>query len=759
MDIRTASGATLRNEQSGTVVLQTADHHVIDLSRNTCLYSPLSPVNIIAGLELASAGLTFAVTPHGVTLTDREGHDVPVVVKHKLPWLLLRAAVVTAGGHVPAAYAALPPLSLWHLRMAHSDVNMLRLLPQHVVGMQLGDRDARSSIRECISCASARSHKVVPARSQRVKALAAGTVHADGKGPFPPSLNFRYTFCWVYKDEAGDFGYVHCCHGKSEATQLEGFTIYHEFMGLHGVVLTKFYCDGDGAFLGARMKAYCRDHKIEMIWSAHDTPNMNATAERFIKTNIQRAFAMMNHAQLDQFMWAFAICYAMWVHNRTLCALTGVTPWEFITGEMPSVRPARVFGSVAVVHQMHARKPDPMKGLPGIMVGVHQRCWIIYMPATQSTERTTSVTWFENCVTREQRAAINWGRTVDISLQELTGQTVTPTDSGLNAQLPTGLNRTRSQTTAQTGRPVPDTLWTFPRNNEMQNILSPVVTTASAPDTARPAVASDLFPRDPALEPSRLSYPESSTRQTGSQGGTGSRIRAATRQDTSVVQGGFHDLDASYTGTRTGRSFRRANMATADTSAPRRGIMCRASHALFLLAHAMLIFSVRHEVATDQYTSYQAANFPSPLTAVDLVGKEPKGVKQALSCPILGDLWRAAMVSEVEQLRDRGTFSEELLADILRRLKQGASILLLDSHFVFKIKTMDDGQGHPCLDKLKARLVADGSKQGWGDYYESYAPVVRFDSFKVLMALMTMYSLMAVSLWFGAYIRWAHIRG
>ena len=138
---------------------------------------------------------------------------------------------------------------------------------------------------------------------------------------------------------------------------------------------------------------------------------------------------------------------------------------------------------------------------------------------------------------------------------------------------------------------------------------------------------------------------------------------------------------------------------------------------------------------------------------MDMVGKEPKGCKKALACRILGLQWGHTMDDEVTQLIGRGTFTEVSLEDIYKASRHDSTITLLRTHFVFKIKTKDDGFGHPTLDKLKARLVAGGDKQSYGDYLESYAPVVKFETFKILIALMTMCGLQSCSIDFvGAYL-------
>jgi hypothetical protein len=61
-----------------------------------------------------------------------------------------------------------------------------------------------------------------------------------------------------------------------------------------------------------------------------------------------------------------------------------------------------------------------------------------------------------------------------------------------------------------------------------------------------------------------------------------------------------------------------------------------------------------------------------------------------------------------------------------------ANINLISTKWVFKIKRLPNGQ----IDKYKARLCARGFTQEYGiDYFETFAPVVRMESLRILLAL------------------------
>jgi hypothetical protein len=113
---------------------------------------------------------------------------------------------------------------------------------------------------------------------------------------------------------------------------------------------------------------------------------------------------------------------------------------------------------------------------------------------------------------------------------------------------------------------------------------------------------------------------------------------------------------------------------------------------------------------TDLHTNYMAIG---PLGHQE----EPSTFKEALQGPD-SEKWQLAIKSEMKSLLQNKTW------DLVLRPK-GKNIV--SSKWVFKIK--DNGQ-------FKARMVARGFSQEYGlDYFETYAPVARFASLRLVLAI------------------------
>lgn len=91
--------------------------------------------------------------------------------------------------------------------------------------------------------------------------------------------------------------------------------------------------------------------------------------------------------------------------------------------------------------------------------------------------------------------------------------------------------------------------------------------------------------------------------------------------------------------------------------------------------------------------------------------------------------WKKAMDAEVKSLEDNDVWD-------LVPLPPGRKCV--GSKWVYKMKTGEDGQ----VQRYKARLVAQGYTQKFGtDYDETFCPVIRQESLRILMALSVQYGL------------------
>jgi hypothetical protein len=121
-------------------------------------------------------------------------------------------------------------------------------------------------------------------------------------------------------------------------------------------------------------------------------------------------------------------------------------------------------------------------------------------------------------------------------------------------------------------------------------------------------------------------------------------------------------------------------------------------------------------------------------TALITNDNEPQTFKQALASAE-ADQWRAAIKDEINSQLQNGTWVE-----VMRK----SGMNLIGTKWVFTKKKDENGKKdvNGKAVKFKARLVAKGYNQEYGiDYSETFAPVLKYKSFRLMLAIATLFDL------------------
>jgi len=107
------------------------------------------------------------------------------------------------------------------------------------------------------------------------------------------------------------------------------------------------------------------------------------------------------------------------------------------------------------------------------------------------------------------------------------------------------------------------------------------------------------------------------------------------------------------------------------------------------------------------------------IVAMFMASEDPDCFEEAVQ----EEVWRKAMESKIASIEENNTWE-------LMELPEGAKVIGVK--WIFKTKLNEKGE----VEKFKARLVAKGYHQEHGvDFYEVFAPVARWDTIRMILAL------------------------
>jgi hypothetical protein len=283
--------------------------------------------------------------------------------------------------------------TLWHRRMGHASINMLKTLPEAADGISM----TNDEMPLCEVCALTKATRApVPKRSETRATKPLQLVHSDIWGPTQTASTRGHRYAITFVDDFSRSVKLYTMNKKSEA--LDCLKEFNTQVGAVGTLQS----DNGTEFKSNRFHAYCIDKGIKQQFSTPHTPEQNGVAERMWRTLSDMTRALLRDAQLPNQFWDFAISTAAYIRNRSLTTANKqrVTPYELMTGQRPDLSSFKVFGSKAYTfieqHKRNNKLSD--RAFCGIFLGYSSdsKGYIIYNQQTQRTLVTRNVKFDES---------------------------------------------------------------------------------------------------------------------------------------------------------------------------------------------------------------------------------------------------------------------------------------------------------------------------------------------------------------------------
>ena len=233
----------------------------------------------------------------------------------------------------------------------------------------------------CPTCFVTRARRTPISRTPYVSAeRPLATLSADLVGPISVVINGDRTrlpslggsiYALVVQDEYTRYAWVKLLETKSQAKgEIISLLTLLDRQYADKKVL-RFHSDGGTEFVNADISKYLSSTGIRQTTTTRDKPQHNGKVERLNQTLLRMTRSMLHGASSPTNLWGEALLTATYIYNRTpLRVINKVSPFELLHGKPADASKFSVFGSdvFVSVHNIDASKVQPTSQ-PGMWLG------------------------------------------------------------------------------------------------------------------------------------------------------------------------------------------------------------------------------------------------------------------------------------------------------------------------------------------------------------------------------------------------------
>ena len=747
--IRVANGETMEAKGSGTCAYE----HVVEgekriIEFRNVLYVPTASIRLISISKLDDGEVTTTIIGSTCSIVSRKNGRT-LLQAHKRDGLY-RVKVQAPARALAVETSNKPSLQTLHRRLGHVNFKTIqKMINENLIeGIKLSN----SEIIRCEDCVFGKAHRHPFEESKSPPATKPlQLVHSDLMGPMRVQSKGGALYWLTFID---DYSGMHW--GFPIANKSDTFTKFKEWLIMveneSGQKLKVFRTDNGGEYTSNEFEAFLKSKGIRHETSVPYSPQSNGVAERFNRTITESARSSMQQSGLTGTWWAEAFVTANHALNRTLSRVRDKVPYELWTGKKPDISYLRPFGCMAYKHvPSHERSKIDAKAVKTVFIGYipGTKGYRLYDPDKRTMQESRDVIFDETLFPLAKKVTIN---PVDLSqpdeedpipvpgprvqtpaLGPVTPPNYTPQYTPLAPTRQLTEPSTRSQTpvtpTPGPSRALRDTSPSEPSKspkaqpkddeaesdtsedsedseNEVEGLTEefPILNDED-PTRTGPTLASENLRR---LQAERKSEKQQMLKKTGSK----------SHLPPSPIQ--------QRRSTRTKMKSDRLRF-TEEEGATREELLQEMARLRKKLPSRKPSKRMANIIEADEYGEADEWNYFPEIIGACFGARnceEPVTFQQAISANDGLD-WQAAMAEEKESLERNNTFT---LVDLPAGRKA------IKGKWVYKIKY--NAEGEPI--RAKARYVAKGYSQIEGvDFNEVFAPVARYESIRILLALAT----------------------
>ncbi|THH04537.1 hypothetical protein EW146_g10150, partial [Bondarzewia mesenterica] len=163
----------------------------------------------------------------------------------------------------------------------------------------------------------------------------------------------------------------------------------------YGELISTFRTDRGGEFTSDEFETHLKNAGTVHEKTVHDSSTQNGTAERFLRTIVERARTLLIASGLPKFLWAATMSHTVWLWNRTgTRTMPGTTPYEKVHGQKPDLNNLHEWGCKVWV-KIEGRNKLEAQADKGCFVGysAESKGVLVYWPAKRRIGVERNIIW------------------------------------------------------------------------------------------------------------------------------------------------------------------------------------------------------------------------------------------------------------------------------------------------------------------------------------------------------------------------------
>ena len=371
--IECAGDQVLHTEGAGTVYLDESKNN--GLSQIQVKYCSKLSSNLLSVSSIAKSNLTTVFVDNYGGVFRKE--DILIRGKPLLKAIESNGTYkvnlqVSINNQLLKASLSSDKYKLWHARFGHAGKNSLDKLRNGLVdGIP---HDISENTETCQICFEAKQTRApLPKGGANRASQLLEIIHTDVCQVTDTESWEGYRYFVTFTDDKSRYTMIGLMKRKSEV--FDKFKTYKALVEKHtGKVIKTVRSDNGTEYCNHEFDKFFNSEGIIRQLSIVDTPEQNGVGERVNRTLLEKDRALLMEAGLDIKFWAVALEMAVYLKNISPSkSVDGMVPYQAWTGSKPNVENLRIFGCLAFVHVSRKKsKKLGSRSKPCIFMGIDE---------------------------------------------------------------------------------------------------------------------------------------------------------------------------------------------------------------------------------------------------------------------------------------------------------------------------------------------------------------------------------------------------